>query len=121
MSFWERVEYLREYQNMTRKELSAKASFSIASISTGISRGSVPSADVALRIAKILDVSVEYLITGKDTHKKEGPISPAARRLCDLFLILDDKDQQAVLKLVESLAERYANSGGKEKSSVPAG
>jgi len=61
------------------------------------------------------------LVTGKDPHKKDGPVTPEARRLCELFSLLDDKDRQVVLKLVESMSERYANSGGREKSSLPAG
>jgi|GEM_PF-975178 len=63
MSFWENVEYVREFRNLTRKELAYKADFSINSISTGISRGSFPSVDVAYRIAKVLNVSVEFLVS----------------------------------------------------------
>ena len=64
MSFWENVEYVREFREMTRKELAYKADFSINSISTGITRGSLPAVDVACRIAKVLDVSVEFLVNG---------------------------------------------------------
>lgn len=62
MSFWENVDYVREFRNMTRKELAYKADFSINSISTGITRESFPSVDVACRIAKVLNVSVEFLV-----------------------------------------------------------
>ena len=65
MSFWETVEEVREYRDISRKELAYKADFSLNSISTGIARNSVPSADVACRIAKVLVVSVEFLVTGK--------------------------------------------------------
>ena len=64
MNFWENVEYVREFREMTRKELAYKADFSINSISTGITRGSFPAVDVACRIAKVLDVSVEFLVNG---------------------------------------------------------
>src|SRR5574344_1498525 len=88
MSFWENVESVREYKNLTRKELSAKAEFSIASISTGLARGSTPSADIAVRIARVLGVSVEYLITGEE-NKSKSPASPQAQELLELFSILD--------------------------------
>lgn len=120
MGFWENVESVREYKNLTRKELSAKAKFSIASISTGLARGSTPSADIAVRIALVLGVSVEYLITGED-KKSEMPASPKVRKLLELFSILDERDKQTVLNLVESLSDRYANGGETEKSSFPAG
>ena len=67
MSFWENVENVREYRDLSRKELAHKANFSLNSISTGITRNSIPAADVAYRIAQVLGVTLEYLITGK-TH-----------------------------------------------------
>lgn len=65
MSFWENVENIREYKNIPRKELAYKADFSLNSISTGIARDSIPLADVVCRIANVLGVSVEFLVTGK--------------------------------------------------------
>ena len=64
MSFWENVEYVREYKNISRKELAYNVNFSINSISTGISRGSFPSVELACKIAAYLDVSVEFLVYG---------------------------------------------------------
>lgn len=64
MGFWENVEAVREYRDIPRKELAYKANFSLNCISTGIARNSVPSADVACRIADVLDVTVEFLVTG---------------------------------------------------------
>jgi ribosomal protein L1 len=54
MNFWETVDWEREYKNISRKELAYKAGFSLNCISTGIARGSIPAADVAYRIAKVL-------------------------------------------------------------------
>lgn len=72
MFFWETVEYVREFKEISRKELAYKANFSINSISTGISRKSIPAADVACRIAHVLGVSVEFLVNGipKNVHSK---------------------------------------------------
>ena len=70
MNFWKNVDYVREYRNMTRKELAYKADFSLTSLSTGIARNSIPSADVAYRIAKTLNVSIEYLLTGKEQSQE---------------------------------------------------
>lgn len=66
MNFWKNVDNVREYREMSRKELAYKAGFSLTSLSTGITRNSIPSADVAYRIAKTLNVSIEYLLTGKN-------------------------------------------------------
>lgn len=64
MNFWKNVDNVREYRELSRKELAYKAGFSLTSLSTGIARNSIPSADVAYRIAKTLNVSIEYLLTG---------------------------------------------------------
>ncbi len=65
MDFWARLDNLIEFKNLTRKEVAAKANFSYSSFTNGRKRESVPAADVALRIAKVLGVSVEYLLEGE--------------------------------------------------------
>jgi transcriptional regulator with XRE-family HTH domain len=72
MTFWETVDSEREYKNLSRKELAYLANFSINSIPTGIARGSIPAADVAYRIAKVLGVSVEYLLLGGNTKTAQS-------------------------------------------------
>lgn len=71
MNFWEIVDSEREYKNISRKELAYLADFSINSIPTGITRGSIPAADVAYRIAKVLDVTVEYLLLGGNVQSQQ--------------------------------------------------
>ncbi len=66
MSFWRNVEAELEYKNMSRKELAQKARFAVSGMSLGLANNSMPSVDVAVRIADVLDVSVEYLVTGTD-------------------------------------------------------
>lgn len=72
MNFWETVDAEREYKNISRKELAYEAGFSLNCISTGIARGSIPAADVAYRIAKVLGVSVEYLLLGGNTKTAQS-------------------------------------------------
>ena len=71
MNFWEVVDSEHEYKNISRKELAYLADFSINSIPTGITRGSIPAADVAYRIAKVLDVTVEYLLLGGNVQSQQ--------------------------------------------------
>ena len=71
MNFWEVVDSEREYKNLSRKELAYLADFSVNSIPTGIARGSIPAADVAYRIAKVLGVSVEYLLLGEKSQNQQ--------------------------------------------------
>jgi len=71
MSFWENVLAELDCQGINRKTLAEGAGFDVSNIRKGILSGSAPSADTAVRIAKILNVSVEYLVTGVSQDIKE--------------------------------------------------
>lgn len=115
MNFWERVDYLRDCKGIPRKELAYKAKFSLNSISTGIARNSIPSADVAYRIAKVLGVSVEYLLTEKDsnTKKAESQLDKALKEDSALFVkyhdilqkldMIDPKMRNTLFYMIEAL------------------
>ena len=62
MGFWQNVDNECEYLGISRKELANAAHFSVNTISSGIKRNGVPEADLALRIAKVLDVPLEKLL-----------------------------------------------------------
>lgn len=99
MNFWETVDWEREYKNISRKELAYKAGFSLNCISTGIARGSIPAADVAYRIAKVLGVSVEYLLLGGET--KNQPIDKE-NSIKDIDIIERSKKYTKNYELIEN-------------------
>ena len=68
MDFWDNVAIELDYLGMTGKALAEKAGIAASSIAKGKSLGSSPSADTAVKIAKILGVSVEYLVSGKQSN-----------------------------------------------------
>lgn len=70
-------------------------------------RGTVPSADVALRIADYLGVSVRYLITGEDN---EIPIR--IREVVELCRELDDKELETVCSMLRGLQKRDLSESG---------
>lgn len=62
MGFWKNVDKELEFSGKTRKELAAEVNFPDSYISKGISRNSIPSADLALKIAHALNVPLESLL-----------------------------------------------------------
>lgn len=64
MGFWANVEKEMEYQGISRKELAYKADISYSGIGLGLERDSMPGADTALSVSKVLHVSIEYLLNG---------------------------------------------------------
>lgn len=69
-NFWQRVDFLLEKNNLSRKELAASAKFDVSNIGKGIKDGNIPAADTAVRIAKFLNTTVEYLVTGSYSDDK---------------------------------------------------
>lgn len=61
---------------------------------------SMPPADVAVRLAEALDVSVEYLVGGSRSRPE---ISSQHRHLVSTFEKLSEKEKQAVELLVQKL------------------
>jgi len=64
--FIEILESLLKDKSLSQKELAKKIGLRRPSISDWKKKGTYPYADVAIEIAGILGVSVEYLLTGKN-------------------------------------------------------
>lgn len=80
--FLARVRDEMNYQNLTQKELSEKTGISINTIRGWFSKNLTPDVVSAVKVAQVLNVSVEYLVTG------ENPV--------DNSQALRDKIQEAV-------------------------
>ena len=69
-SFADRLKEEIEYQGLTRKELAYKADIKVRALDMYLgTQASMPPADVAVRLAKALNVTVEYLVMGENTEK----------------------------------------------------
>lgn len=71
-SFWDNVASELEYLGMTNKALAEKVGITASNIGKGQKQGSSPSAETAVKIAKVLGVSVEYLVTGNKSAPKNS-------------------------------------------------
>ena len=107
MNFWERVDQLLDEKGITKKSLSTEAGFDPSNISKGLKKNNMPSAETAVRIAEILEVSVEYLVTGQNQYKNNslelGENNPEYKSaLQDLSSLPKDK-QDVVFNLIKNL------------------
>lgn len=106
MNFWERVDSELKYLGKTRKELAAAVGFDAANISFGIKRNSVPYADTALKVARFLGVSLDYLLDMNEPINQNSEslqISEIENRLRRF----SQNDLDAVLSIVNALNEKY--------------
>ena len=115
MTFRERLREQIEFCGLLDKEVAAQAGISKRSMDSYVgSESCIPSAEVAVKLAKVLGVSVEYLVTGeinKDTeaNPKLGVINQAteikARKLLNLFTNLSERDQELLMSFALTMNE----------------
>ena len=66
----------------------------------------MPSADAAVRIAKALGVTAEYLIAGREQQEQNAsPLLPDPRVILRSLESLNKRDRKIVLTLIGSLRE----------------
>ena len=96
-TFIKRLERLMEDKGIPQKELAKKVGISSNGISTWKITGALPRADIAVKIADILGVTVEYLVTGHIPNiDKNDELAYAVSKLCT-------KKRSIVQAVVDSL------------------
>ncbi len=88
MGFKENLRDEISYQGLMVKEVADKAGIKAGSLSNYLKENSsIPAADVAVKIAQALNVSVEYLVTGKDSKIKievDEEVFPIVKKILNL-------------------------------------
>lgn len=88
MGFKENLRDEISYQGLMVKEVADKAGIKAGSLSNYLKENSsIPAADVAVKIAQALNVSVEYLVTGKDSKIKievDESVFPIVKKILNL-------------------------------------
>ncbi len=107
-NFGERLRELRKSKGLTQEELAELSGVSrrmIGHYETVVKR---PSIDKAQKIAQGLGVSVQVLMgeSGIPEDDEPGDISPKIMTIARIIERLPKKDQEAVCRLVISLAEK---------------
>lgn len=101
--FWRRVDEELEYKGINRTYLAKECGFSLTNIGQGIKLGSTPSAETAVKIAKVLDVSVEYLVTGNESPQRMA--NPEINEIMRDIRHLSASDLSIAKTLVHRLTE----------------
>lgn len=103
LDFWNNVKEELDYKLLSQKELAAKTKISYNTIQSWITKDRLPDASDSVKIAKVLDVSVEYLVTGQENTKKQT--SAELNELLHDIRHLSTEDLQIVRIVVHRLAE----------------
>ena len=106
MGFRENLKNELIYSGMLVKELADKTGLKKHTIDNYLSvRARMPAADAAVRIARVLQVSVEYLITGKETapNKSYVHFSPEIRNMVYIAEKLKPDHRKIAMAVIETL------------------
>jgi len=98
MEFVDRVLLLLDSKGKTRKEITMSAGIAPNSFVVWKKRGTIPPADVAVLIAKELNTTVEYLVTGEQPDRinsADRAYLEAARRYQPVVSALDQMPEIA--------------------------
>jgi len=97
MAFSERLETLLKQNKITQKELAEYLNIRRPSISDWKKDGSYPRVDIAIKIAKKLGTTVEYLITGEEIGGFSQEIISIAQKIAGL----SQNDRQDILDFID--------------------
>jgi transcriptional regulator with XRE-family HTH domain len=106
MGFRENLKAELTYSGMLVKELAVRSGIKKHTIDQYLSaRGQMPAADAAVKIAHVLGVSVEYLITGKEivNNSQIGGFSPEVRLMARIAEQLNPNYREIALSMVKTL------------------
>jgi len=98
-SFWINVKKVLLYKNLEIKELAFRAGVPYSTIINGMNTNSMPHADLALKISKILNTSIEALL-GESDFKFPDPEKTPQNEMekNEVFLYLKNKQIIDVLE-----------------------
>ncbi|MBQ9537787.1 MAG: helix-turn-helix transcriptional regulator [Treponema sp.] len=102
-TFAQRLREEIEYTGLLQKELADRAGIKKRALDMYLgSQASIPPADVAVRLAKVLGVTVEYLVTGERNEEldKHRPF----RRLEEDFSALPSDIAKTIEAMVHAIA-----------------
>lgn len=114
--FTERIDSVLHGRNQTRKAITQDLGISSSTMSSwAAGRGSIPNVGVVAKIAEYLEVSIDWLVTGKEFKTELPPRDDLelARRIA----ALPPEYRELVMRQVEGFEGLCLRSQGEEKES----
>ena len=105
----ERIDELLKKRGESRVSLAEALEIKPQNISAWYTRGTIPAGDICLKIADYLGVSMEWLLTGK-----ESSLSTEERRLLKQWAILSPDQKDTVCTLLDKWESEYQAREKKE-------
>jgi len=115
MGFKENLKEQLNFAGMYVKELAALSGVKKQTIDSYLNVNScMPSADAAVAIARVLGVSVEYLVTGKETMRKTVQYPTEVRMVAELTAQMEEKNRRMAVAVIKSI-KKHEDEENKRK------
>lgn len=109
-SFKDRLIDELNYQGISNKDFAHRVGISLGTLGMYLYRGSIPAADVAVKMAQVLNTTTEYLILGTDDNKlvqNQNTKSDWERK--EINIIIDRLSQKQLEHFLE-IARAFKNA-----------
>jgi len=100
MSLEERIKQLMEEQKISQKELAEKTGLTEASVSKYVNGKREPRIDVILKLAKVFNVSTDYLLEGLENEKLHDAFSETKMAIARSKNELSDDEKTKLIKFI---------------------
>jgi len=109
MSFRDNLREAIGYCGIEQKELAHQAGISLRSLESYLrEKSSIPSADKAVKIAKVLGVTVEYLVNGDKSSKKIPSLAePEIQHFLQVIKDIPVDKRRIVIKIAVYITEIF--------------
>jgi transcriptional regulator with XRE-family HTH domain len=103
MNFWDRLKDKIRDRELTQEGIARKLKIPIGTFKNWLLRQTYPDAREAVEIAKLLNTTVEHLVTGTDRNG----YTDDERRLIDGYRQLSKYDQVHIMAIIEVWIRRF--------------
>lgn len=101
-SFKDRLTDELNYQGISNKEFANKVGIGIGTLGMYLYRGSIPAADVAVKMSQVLNTTTEYLILGTDGNNPvQKSNTKADWQKKEINIIMDHLPQEQLENFLE--------------------
>lgn len=109
-SFKDRLIDELNYQGISNKDFAHKVGISLGTLGMYLYRGSIPAADVAVKMAQVLNTTTEYLVLGTNDNKPiQNRTSKSDWQKKEINIIVDNLPQSKVENFLE-IARAFKNA-----------
>lgn len=118
MTISQRIFQILKDKKCTQKQFSSSTGISESTISDWKKKGTNPAADKLSVIADMLNVSLDYLLTGKEKSSSTGKLTADEQELLTYYKELNDIDKGIVIGRAETLLEKYKTPLKEPKNTI---